>query len=159
MINVASILSKIESHAMSLGRFERVNRHEPKNAPGNGLTCAIWIQEIGPVPSGSGLTVTTGRLAFMERLYSNMIQEPQDAIDPNIIEATDALMGAYSVDFDFSIVDGVQGEPTIRNIDLLGQAGTPLSARAGYVNISNVMYRAMDISLPLIVNDIWTQGA
>ncbi len=150
-MDATAILTQIVSHAMTLGLFERVNQHEPKNAPGNGLTCAVWAQAIGPYPAGSSLAATTGRLVFNVRLYTSMLSDPQDMIDPNLLTATDKLMTAYSGDFELG--------QTVKNVDLLGESGTPLSATAGYITIDNKVYRVMTILLPVIINDIWAQGA
>lgn len=150
-MNIAAILDGVVSHALALGLFERVNTHEPKAKPGDGLTAAIWVQSIGPVPAGSGLSSTTARVVFHVRLYSNMLVEHQDEIDPTVMRAVDALFTAYSGDFELG--------GSVRNVDLLGQAGVPLSALAGYVNLSGGMYRVMEITLPLIVNDAWAQEA
>ena len=149
-LDISSILDGVVSHAMASGQFERVNQHEPKNAPGNGLTCAIWVDRIAPT-TASGLASTSAVVTFRVRLYSGMLQEPQDAIDPNIVLAVDALMTAYSGDFDLG--------GNVRNVDLLGLAGIPLSAQAGYLNQDNKMFRVMDITLPVIVNDVWGQVA
>jgi hypothetical protein len=146
--DATSIFNVIVSHAMASGAFERVNQHEPKNAPGNGLTCAVWIDRIEPVKS-SGLISTSTRASFMIRVYSSMLQEPQDAIDPNIVSAVDVLMTAYSGDFELG--------SNVRDIDLLGAYGIPLSAQAGYINQDNKLYRVMTITLPVIVNDVWVQ--
>lgn len=148
-LNTSGIIDGIASHAMSLGLFERVNQHEPKNAPGLGLTCVVWADRVAPVPAGSGLQSTTGLIVFNVRVYTSMLSEPQDAIDPNLLTAVDALMAAYSGDFDLG--------GTVRNVDLLGQAGTPLSAQAGYVDLSGKIYRIMTVTLPVIVNDLWDQ--
>jgi hypothetical protein len=136
---------------MRLGLFERVNTSEPKNAPGNGLTAAVWLQMVSPVAAASGLAATSARVEFMLRIYSNMLQEPQDAIDPEILSAVDVLMGAYSGDFDLG--------GTVRNVDLLGAHGVGLSAVAGYLSVDNKMFRVVDVTLPLIVNDVWEQVA
>lgn len=148
-LNISGILDGVVSHAMALGMFERVNQHEPKNNPGLGLTCAVWVDRIGPAPTGSGLQSTTALLVFSVRVYTSMLAEPQDMIDPNITAAVDALMAAYSGDFDLG--------GTVRNVDLLGQAGTPLSAQAGYLNLDGKLYRVMTITLPVVVNDVWDQ--
>lgn len=147
-LNTTAILSAIESHALALGLFESVNTHEPKNAPGNGLRVAIWCDRIEPALS-SGLQQTSARVVFNVRIYSNMLQEPQDAIDPNIATAVDGLMAAYSGDFDLG--------GNVRNVDLLGMAGPPLQAQAGYLEQDGKMFRVMTITLPLIVNDVWSQ--
>ncbi len=148
-LNASTVFDAALSHAMALGLFERVNGHEPKNAPGNGLTLAMWAQDITPIPS-SGLASTSAQLVLNQRIYSAMEQEPQDAIDPNIINAVDVLFTAYSGDF---TLGGL-----IRCVDLLGQHGVRLAARAGYLPQDGVTYRVMTITLPLLINDAWTQA-
>jgi hypothetical protein len=145
-----ALTDAIQSHALATGLFERVNAHEPKSSPGNGLTAAVWAQSVFPVPAASGLTSTTGRIEFNVRIYQNMIAEPQDAIDPAMLAAVDELFALYSGDFTLG--------GSIRNVDLLGAHGAPMSAQAGYLEVGNGNYRIMTITLPLIVNDLWNQA-
>lgn len=149
-LDVTGILNAVESHAMAAGLFESVNGHEPKSPLPSGLHCAVWVQSISPVPAGSGLAATTGRVELTVRVYQPMLLDPQDAIDPLVLGAVDLLMGVYSADFELG------GQ--VRNVDLLGQAGPPLSAQAGYLTVGNTLHRVMSITLPLIVNDLWTQA-
>lgn len=151
-IDAAGLFSAITSHAVALGLFERVNGHEPKSAPGNGLSAAVWVESIGPANS-SGLTSTSAAVTFSVRIYSNFIQKPEDGIDINILHATDALMNEYSGDYELG------SALNVRCVDLLGQEGTPLNARAGYQTIDDKVYRVMTITLPLIINDVWDQAA
>lgn len=148
-IDAVSIMDALQSHAMSLGVFERVNLHEPKNAPGSGLSCAIWSDYIGPAPLGSGLAATSALLVFNIRIYSNMLAEPQDYIDPQVIQAVDLLMIAYSGDFELG------GD--VAWIDLLGQSGRAMEAQAGYINQDSQMMRVMTLTLPVVLNDSWVQ--
>lgn len=147
-LQISSILTAVASHALSSGQFDRVNKHEPKVAPGKGVTCAVWVDRVEPVKS-SGLNSTTARIALMIRTYQSMLSEPRDMIDPAMVAAVDALMGAYSGDFELGGL--------IRSVDLLGAYGTPLSAQAGYMEQDKRLYRVMTITLPLIVNDVWNQ--
>lgn len=148
---VEEILTLLESHALTLGRFDRVNRHEPKAAPGSGITVAIWADYIGPFPQGSGLAATTGLVVFMVRLYTNMLAEPQDSIDLTLLQANDLLLEEYTGDFKLS--------GNVRNIDLHGQSGTRLESRAGYLTQDQKLFRVMTITVPLIINDMWPQAA
>ena len=150
-VDLAPLVDAAVSHALTTGLFEKVNGHEPKSAPGSGLTAAVWAQSIGPVQS-SGLSSSSGRVELNVRIYTNMLSEPQDAIDPRMIAATSTLLSQYSGDFDL----GVTG---VRNVDLLGLAGVPLSAQAGYLNQDGKLYRVMTLTLPVIVNDVWDQAA
>lgn len=146
---INDIFDAVVSDAQACGYFDRVNLHEPKRKPGNGLTAAIWVQSLDPLQGASSLVNTSARLLFMLRVYSSMLQEPQDMIDPNMLRAVANLMRRYHDDFDFAGV--------IRNVDLLGEFGIALSSNAGYMDIDGTVYRVMDISIPCIVNDVWAQ--
>jgi hypothetical protein len=149
-LNIQGYIDATRSHALASGWFDAVNGHEPKSAPHNGITGAVWVDQIDPVKT-SGLASTSVRLTLNVRIYTNMLTEPQDAIDPNVVGATDALMGAYSADF---TLGGLA-----RHVDLLGIHGVALAGRAGYLNQDNRLFRVMTITLPVIVNDVWDQVA
>ena len=148
-LDATAILDAIVSHAMALGLFERVNSHEPMNPPGHGLTCAVWADSISPLPAGSGLHVTSGRVVFNVRIYTSADSEPRDAIDPHMMAATNLLINAYSTDFELG--------GNVRNVDLLGQGGVPLSAQAGYLEQDRKLFRVMTLVVPVLVNDVWEQ--
>lgn len=148
-LNTEGILNIVVSHALSLGIFERVNTHEYKSAPGKGLYAEIWADLI--TPARSGLDVTSALVIFNVRVRSDMIQEPQDAIDPVIMNAVDLLMGAYTGDFELG--------GTARNIDLLAGSSPGLRAEAGYLNQDNKVFRIMTVTLPVLINDVWNQEA
>lgn len=148
---VRGLFTQALSHALTLGLFENVNTHEPKSAPGNGLWCAIWVQRIRPQGSASGLSATSGVVDLMARIGASFIKQPEDGIDPNILTAASVLMKEYSGNFTLG--------GTVRNVDLLGQTGAALSAQAGYLQLGQRTYRVMDVSIPVIINDLWTQGA
>ena len=147
---VLALFDQVKSHAMTLGVFDRVNTHEPKNPPGNGLSCSIWTDVIEPLPDASGLGATSGRVAFHVRVFSSMLAEPQDDIDPQILIAVTTLIGEYSGHFTLG--------GTVRDVDLLGAHGEPLKAQAGYLDIARKLYRVMVITLPIIINDLWVQS-
>lgn len=147
-LGVAGVLDQVVSHAMTLGIFEQVNAHEPKSAPAQGgLTAAVWAESIDAI--NSGLSQTGSRLTLFVRLYTSMTAEPLDAIDPRMVDAVDALMAAYNADFELG--------GTVRNVDIFGQTGPGLGAKAGYINQDGKLQRVMTITLPLIVNDVWAQ--
>lgn len=150
-LDIDSILDRITSHAMASGCFELVNGHEPTNAPSNGLTAAVWVDQVQPALNSSGLSSSSAVLLFYVRLYTSLRQQPQDAIDPAMVKALDALFTAYAGDFELG------GDA--RMVDLRGVEGHPLSARAGYLNQDQGQYRVFTITLPVIVNDAWDEEA
>lgn len=149
-LNITGILDAVTSHAMASGYFDQVNGHEPTSPPGSGLTAAVWVDRVDAVRS-SGLDSLTVRLIFNVRLYTSMQAEPQDAIDPALITALDVLCASYSGDF---TLGGL-----VRQVDVLGQHGQPLEARAGYIQQDGGLYRVMTISVPVLVNDLWDEVA
>lgn len=148
---VQALFGAVQTHAQTLGLFERVNSHEPKNAPGRGLSASIWVQAIGPVARVSGLAATSGRVELHVRVYASMLKEPQDSIDPEILAAVSALLAEYSGAFTLG--------GTVLEVDLLGAYGTALSAQAGYLSQDGKFFRVMVVVLPIIIDNIWGQNA
>jgi hypothetical protein len=142
-----ALMNAIRDHCLTLGVFESVNMHEPEGNAGN-YVAALWVQTVDPVKS-SGLATTSLRVAFTLRIYSNIVAKPADEIDPNLASAVSAVMEGLSADFTLA--------EQVREIDLLGQFGVGLSAKAGYLNLSGQLYRVMDITVPLIVDDVFDQ--
>lgn len=149
-LDTGPIRDAITSHAKATGRFERVTGHEMKAAPGSGLTCEVWRQRTRATAQSSGLAVTSARVEFTARIRSGMLAEPQDEIDPNQDAAADALLTALVGDFTLG--------GTVRSIDMLGETGEPLGLQAGYLEQDHKLYRVIDLTVPVTVNDCWTQA-
>src|SRR5215475_12034693 len=97
---------------MSLGIFQRVNLHEPANAPGAKVSCSITLASIRPTPAASGLAAVSGTVTFWVRLYSSMLARPLDGIDPELLAAVAALLAEYAGNFTLA--------STVRDVDPLG---------------------------------------
>jgi hypothetical protein len=155
---VVALYDAVVSHAMAVGLFSnRVTDHEPLNPPSTGLSCAVLLGPLVPLPRASGLRKTSGRLEFHVRVYSPAPQLPAAGIDRGMLKAVATLMAAYSADF--SLVTGSVAEGLVNMIDLLGAYGTPLSAQPGWLTQDSVPFRVTDIVLPLILNDMWSQAS
>lgn len=156
MIDFEALFDALISHQAASGFFEIVLMHEPK-APvtSGGITAASWFNQITPAVRASGLAATSYRVEFITRLYSSMLAEPQDSIDPTVLKATGHLLSLYNGDFE--LTDGA-GNRRVMQVDLLGVHAAPLQARAGYLNLGNAKYRAMDVITPLIVDDAYPQA-
>lgn len=148
-LDVAGIVSKVSSHLKSLGIFQSVTTHEPKSAPKKGMTASLWVENVGPVPGISSLAKTSVRVELSVRIHAPMLTEPQDAIDLDMLRAVDAVMNSFTGDFTLG--------GAVQSVDLLGAYGTALSSSSGYIDMNNVMFRVMVITVPLIVIDNWDQ--
>lgn len=148
---VSDICSQLISHAKRLGLFQRVTFHEPKAAPGNGLTCAIWATSYTPVDYVSGLDTTSMRLELMARIFCEFKAQPEDRIDTRILDATSKLVESFTGDIQL-------GGETSYGIDLLGAYGDGLGARWGFVEVDRKNYRIADLIIPVIIPDIYAQS-
>lgn len=147
-----ALLDAVVSIAATLGRFDRVAGHEPiKNPPGSGLTCASWVQSMRPAPRSSGLSNSSAVVVLQTRIFTNALADPQDGLDPKLLQATHELMTAYMADFSLGGL--------VRTIDIRGSEGVPVSVVTGYLEQGTParLYRVMTITLPVIINDMWEE--
>lgn len=138
------------SHAQTLGLFDNVLGREPVSAPGSGLTYAMWVGPVRPIPARSGLDSVSARLELRGRVFMPADTEPPDDVDVAVMNAVSALMGAYCGDFTLG--------GTVANVDLLGAHGAGLSAESGYTRLDNITYRVATLIIPLVINDAWTEA-
>jgi hypothetical protein len=151
-IDSHGMLNALTTLAAESGMFDQVMGHEPKAAPAQtGLTCGAWVSDLRTVPS-SGLASVTMRLEIQLRVFTSMLREPQDSIDPAVLDATDALLFAIVGQFQLGLSD-------TRYVDILGSDGEPLRATSGYLSQDSKLYRVMDIFVPIVINDVYTYAA
>lgn len=148
---VIAVFDAAISAVQKIAEFDVVISHEPKSAPVNLPACAVWVQELQPVAAVSGLGATSGRLGLAARVYLNFLAKPEDKIDRKLVTLTSLILGAFSGDFTLGQV--------VMEVDLLGAYGEALSAKAGYISHDDRMFRVMEISVPLIIDELWTQEA
>lgn len=150
-VNVQALVDAVLSHAQATGLFDRVMAYEPKRKPGNGLSAAAWLNSVEPIALRSGLAVTSALVTMNLRLYTGIVMEPPDAIDPNLSEACGSLIGRLTADF---TLDGL-----VSQIDLLGAYSGGLRAPAGYLQQDQTVYRVYTIYIPCVIDDLWAQVA
>lgn len=148
-LDVSGIYAQVVSHAKRLGVFQHVLTHEPKGAPPSGLTCCIWLKSLETVGEVSGLASTSVRLELSLRLYENFKAQPEDEIDKRLLDATSKLMDAYNGDFQL-------GDEAME-IDIFGAYGDKLASQGGYIELGGSMYRVVEITLPIIIPDVYQQ--
>ena len=149
---VTTLLASLVSMARKLGPFKAVMTHEPKSPPSSFPALAIWWAGIRPARS-SGLASVSGVVTFSMRVYQDsMLAEPQNAIDPGLLKNTCLVLKAIAGGFTL----GMGGQ--VRDVDLLGAEGQALEARSGYITHDNRLLRVAEITVPVVVNDLWTEA-
>jgi hypothetical protein len=137
------LFSKIRSVAKKLGVFPTVIGHDPENAPPAGVSCSVMLGPVKPVTS-SGLASVSGQVTLMIHVWNFAQRRPLDDVDPKTLWATCALMGAFAGGFTLS--------ETVREVDLFAMTAEP-----GYVNFQDKEFRAMAISVPIVINDMFEE--
>jgi len=147
-LDVAGVLAKLQSHAKSTGHFEQVLLHEPKSAPGQGVTLCM---RLGPIfPASSGLDNVSMVMVVLQRLYVPFLQSPEDAIDSGLWAAIDPVIQSYATDFTLN--------GAARAIDFFGEHGVPFRAEPGYLTQDGTVFRVIELDVPVIVNDCYQEG-
>ena len=141
-----ALFESIRSYAQELGIFEAVATHDPWNAPGNRLFCSITLGPVRPLPADSGMIAVTGQVTLLIRVWSSALQKPLDNIDPELLGTLSALIGQLAGGFTLG--------GTVRDVDLMG-----LSAVPAYVDFEGKPLRVIEITCPVVINDMWAEAA
>lgn len=151
-IDFNGIILKLRDHALATGLVSAANGHEAKSPPGTKgkPTIAFWVSTLGPDKRMSGQASTALQMVVTGRIYQDGLMQPADMIDPTVLNLASILMEAYSGDFTLG--------GSIREVDLLGRMGPPMSGKAGYLTLDNTIYRVFDITIPLALSEEWTQS-
>lgn len=142
-IDLTTSLRAIESYALACGYFTGVQIGEPRAVPQGGLTAAIIMQaqRVDHLVLDAPVEVHTVLL----RVYRNMLAEPEEDGEILVSRAvskflTDLYNGSISLG------------GAIRHVDVAGAYGTPVGTRWGYLDVSGVMHRIADVTIPLVVD-------
>lgn len=152
--HITAIYDALQDKARALKLFRSINGAEPLNPPTSGLSYSLMFGKLGPARRASGLASTSGRLEFTARVEAPRTSQTQEQTDKALLYAVVSLMVAYSGDFELADVpDGL-----VQSIDLLGAYGTPMEAIGGWITQGEVPYRMADMTLAVILNDVFPQA-
>lgn len=151
-IDPDAYFNALTSLAAESGFFDTTTGHEPKAAPSStGVSCSVWFNDMSAVQS-SGLASASIRIEFTMCVYTSMLSEPQDGIDPRIIRAAGSLFTALIGEFALSLGDA-------RYVDVFGSDGEQLRAIGGYLDQDGKKFRVINTMVPIIINDAFTESA
>jgi hypothetical protein len=148
---VVALFDAVRTHALNLGVFDGVATHEAKSKPGNGVYAEIWVNQMHPLPQFSGLAETAGLVVFHIRIRVNFMQKPEDDTDKRLLTAASTLIGEYSGAFTLG--------GSVVAVDLLGMHGESLGMQAGYLEQDGTLFRVATVTLPIVIDNMFTQAA
>ena len=143
---IKNTLHAVETYVTNLGLFSTVQIDEPKQPVGRGLHAAIYMQSVSITTIYLGGDTRESHVVQL-RVYKDMLAEypdPQNSLEAELTSVVSKLMSNLLGDTDL--------ESSVMSIDAGGIDGTSMTATYGYLSLGGVMYRVVDISIPLIVN-------
>ena len=144
--DIKNTLHAVETYVQNLGLFSTVQIGEPKQAVGQGLHAAIYMQSVSIIMIYVGGETRDSHIVQL-RVYKDMLAEntdPQNNLESELASVVSKLMENLLGDTDL--------ESSIMSIDAGGMDGGSMTATYGYLTLGGVMYRVVDINIPLIVN-------
>jgi hypothetical protein len=152
--NIKATLDAISSHIARTGYVNDVRIGEPVAPPDavDKMHAAIYMTSAGVVSLTLSTTIEVHSVVV--RLYRRAAFGQGD--DAGQVETEMALAVSQ-------VTSNLVGEfdlgATMRNIDIAGQYGQSLSATWGYITIGNTVFRTVDLTVPLVVDESATQAA
>ena len=145
---IKATLKAIESHLAKSGYDQKVQIGEYKAPPpGQAFAAAIYIRSTRVLRLFANGGTQELHVAAI-RLYRDMLQEPQEDGETVLAVAAEQMMQNIAQDADLGA--------TIMTVDVGGISGTPMGSDWGYADIGGKMFRIVDITVPLLVNDSMT---
>lgn len=153
--NWAQFQIDIIDYVSRLGMFDSVQNFELTGNVGQFVAAVFPDPEaLTPVAGLSGTNVTSLCVQFVVRVYIQASAANPDVIDPRALNAAALIMRKFNEGFTFT--------ESIYAIDLLGEKSAGLRAVAGYAKIGSpdgsVLYRIIDIRVPILLADVWQQA-
>lgn len=139
MVKLKPVFTAMQSHLAASGYFPGgVEVGEPKSAPAD-LHAALILGD--GAHTSTTLATTIEQREIIIRIYINALDQPSEDIeftlDDVMAEVEADLLGDFTLE-----VTGV------RRIVPLG-----ITSRAGYQEVSGTLFRILDISIPLEIDD------
>jgi hypothetical protein len=148
---VEALLAAVKTIPGKLGTFRSsVVFHEPRVVPVTLPSLALWLGPIVPIGAVSGQSEVSGRVTVQGRIFACDAQKVSDKTEEQLLTWQSALLGAFAGAFSLG------GEAMM--VDLLGAYGQAMSATPGYVEYDGGTYRVSEVSVPIIIDPLWTEA-
>lgn len=141
-----ALFASVQSAAQGLGLLQKVDTHEPENAPGVRLYCSITLGQLKAEAAASGLASVSGSITLNVSIWSWSMQRPLNDVDPEVLATMCALINELAGEFTLG--------GTVRNIDLFSLVASP-----GWIDFEGKQFRVMTLPVPIVINDMFAEEA
>lgn len=140
-VDVGEVLNQVKSFLQAQGRIRHVQLGEPKAPPQSAITAAVMMDRIRTPETV--LDAATRTYEVQVRLYRGGLADGE-ATELELAEVVTAILTLLDDDADLG--------GNIRAVDVAGIHGAGVEIDWGFVEIDDVSYRTVEMSLPLIVD-------
>ena len=147
------IRDRLKTHAMTSGRlFKTVEAFPPRSAPAvEGVSLHFWLKSVAPIPARSSLSSVAVVVSFTAQMFVSDQQMPYAQNDVKLMAALDWYLGQLVGDFELGGL--------VEQVDVLGAYSPGVTCDAGWQTFDKgAQYRAFTITIPLVVDDLWTEA-
>jgi len=150
-LNIRAILARLTTYAETLGIFDAVFiGNSPTTLPASGLACAISVTSLTPSVAFSGLSSTSCVLTCNVRIYKNKMTAPIDLVDVAVWDAAEKMYGQLHTSV------GLSGDAVVTDIFQIERI--EMTAISGFVPGDSGFYQVVDLTVPIIFEDVWVQN-
>ncbi len=150
-IDISNVLARLTTYAEKTGIFSAVIvGNSPSSLPVSGLVCAISGVSLTPSAQFSGLNTTSALLTCVMRIFKNKNADPIDLVDVDVFQAAVSLYEQLHTGITLS------GDAIVT--DILQIERDTMTAISGFVPGDNGFYQVMDLTIPIILGDVWAQN-
>lgn len=150
-------LDALQSHLKALAVFDHVITAKPTNPISSGLVASIMFDRVTPDPQSSGLNQTSAILEFKIILWRNQTSHPHFNVDRELTDATEAVIESFHEDLTLNHASK-NGDGLVMSFGLLRSRGRGFHGETKNVQIDQGFLQTVQINVPLIVDDVWTQN-
>lgn len=147
-LDAAGVLAALETVFQAIGGIESVITSSGVAPPANGVSVQIYaIPPWKPIGKRSGLATVSMLTTWAARLVAPIGSPPADNLDMTLLAVYSNAMNTLAGGFTLN------GE--VEQLDLLGAYGTGMPMDPQYLEMGGAVYRAMTMTLSLVLDDVW----
>lgn len=152
-LNAASVLAALKTVFEATGCFDAgVITSSGVAPPPVGMSVQIYaIPPWKPLKERSGLRTTSMLTTWAARMLTPIGTPPADDLDMNLLTAYSTVMNV--------LVGGFTLNGQVEQLDLLGAYGVGMPMDPQYLQMGGDVYRAMTLTLSLVLDDVWEEVA